>query len=502
MFTQGSTKLTYYLPRNLIIMDCCMDRGLGRDKLNAPNMDYDTPSYLPHPYACQVFIGPVIRHILQQMPSLSKLSLCTDIGVVHGPSWTFLQLALSLPHLRQFEMTGLTFCPVVLPTETLELGDGTCAPLTAFRYEAILTRDRRYALAGEKDALSLVLERIHHSLAALALPSEPAPVTLMSRRHWPSLRELRLRGMRWAEPRTPIVLLFANMPKLRSLSLELAVPDGAAPEAIWPPGLASDTIFPWPELEGLTVANPNPNDELFANLPPCLRSLALPSCPRKCVKEWLWRYERGRHWFPPTLHLISASNLLRILVRCSASGLRSLEVEYSADEREYDLLRHLASSFSSTTSLTFCRYRRSEESVVSVVSCVVYYRRWSLRNSILSQEDIARPLAALTSSQTLCVNMDLEMTPTKTSIGLRIIVCIYERGELDRFKETLEDVAFLLARSLSQSLERVRLWMPSNGEGPVSMNFRVLWDGSGKSGGPRVQRETFTFHEREDVWGF
>ena len=308
--------------------------------------------------------------------------------------------------------------------------------------------------------------------------------------------------MRWAEPRTPLVLLFASTPRLRSLVLELVVPEGAGPEAIWPPGLPVPTAFPWPEFEELTVANPDPNDELFANLPPCLRSLALPSCPRKCVKEWLWRYKRGCHWFPPTFHLMSASNLLRILERCSASGMKSLEIEYSADEREHDLLRHLASSFPSITSLTFYRYRRSEESVVSVVSCVVYYRRWSLRNSILSQEDIARPLAALTSSQTLCVNMDLEMTPTKTSIGLRIIVCIYERGELDRFKETLEDVAFLLARSLSQSLERVRLWMPSNGEGPVSMNFRVLWDGSGKSGGPRVQRETFTFHEREDVWGF
>ena len=133
---------------------------------------------------------------------------------------------------------------------------------------------------------------------------------------------------------------------------------------------------------------------------------------------------------------------------------------------------------------------------------VVHYRRWSLRNFILSQEDIARPLAALTSLRTLYVNMDLETTPTKTSIGLRIAVCIYERGELDRFKETLEDMAFLLARSLSRSLERVSLWMPSNGEGPVSMNFSVLWDGSGKNGGPCIQRETFTFHEREDVWGF
>ena len=128
MSTQSTTKLTYYSHRYLTIMDCCMDRGLGRDKLNTPFMDHDTPSYLPHLYACRVSIGPVIRHILQQMPSLTGVSLSTHLGVVHGPTWTFLRLALSLPRLREFEMIGLTFCPVVLPTETLELEAGACPP--------------------------------------------------------------------------------------------------------------------------------------------------------------------------------------------------------------------------------------------------------------------------------------------------------------------------------------------------------------------------------------
>ena len=333
-------------------------------------MDYDTPSYLPHLYVCRVFVGLVIRHILRGMPLLTKMSLSTHPGVVHGPTWTFLCFALSLPRLREFEMTGLTFCPVVLPTETLEFDAGTCAPLTVFRYEAILACDRRYALSVEQDALSLVLAQVHCTLATFALPREPAPIPLISRCDWLNLRELKLREMRWTEPRTPIILLFANMPKLRSLVLELVVPEGAAPEAIWPSGLPATTAFPWPELEELTVGNPDPNDDLFANLPPCLWSLALPSCPRKCVKEWLWRYERGRHWFPPTFHLISASSLFRILERCWASGLRSLEIEYGADEREYDLLRHLATSFPNIASLAFYRYRRSGELVVSVVSCV------------------------------------------------------------------------------------------------------------------------------------
>lgn len=343
-----------------------MDKTRGRDKLNSPNSLHHIPSHIPHLYVCQAFIGPIIQHILRQMPSLTKLSLRTHVGVVHGPYWAFLRFALSLPRLREFEMTGLTFCPVVLPDESLELEDGTCAPLTAFRYEAILTRDRRYALSVEKDALSLILAKIHRSLATLVLPSEPAPISLMSCLDWPNLRELKLRGMRWPEQGTPLVLLFANMPRLRSLALELRIPDEDNPQAVWPPGLPYDTTFPWPELDELTVANPHPADELFAHLPPGLQALSLPSCPRKCVKEWLWTFERRYSLFPHTFYLPKASDLLGILGRCSASGLGHLEIEYGADEREGDLLRSLATAFPRLSSLTVYRYRRSDETVIDV----------------------------------------------------------------------------------------------------------------------------------------
>ena len=291
------------------------------------------------------------------------------MGVVHGPYWTFLRFALSLPHLREFEMTGLTFCPVVLPDETLELEDGTFAPLTVFRYEAILTRDRTFALSVEKDALSLVLAKIHRTLATLSLPSEPAPISLMSSVDWPNLRELKLRGVRWPQPSTPLVLLFANMPRLQSLVLELRIPDDGDPQAVWPPGLPRGTQFPWPELEELTVANPHPADQLFAHMPPSLRKLALPSCPRKCVEEWLWLCEDLYPLLPHTFYSLKASDLLGVLERTgrSTSRLERLEIEYDADERESDLLRYLAAAFPSLSSLTLYRYRRSNETVIRVV---------------------------------------------------------------------------------------------------------------------------------------
>ncbi|PIL28098.1 hypothetical protein GSI_09749 [Ganoderma sinense ZZ0214-1] len=438
------------------------------------------PSHIPHLYVCEEFLGPVVQRTLRQMPLLTKLSLCTRQGVVHGPYWSFLRFALSLPRLREFEMVGLTFCPVVLPDEPFDLEGGACASLTVFRYEAILTRGRKYAISVEKDALALVLEKTHHSLVILALPSEPAPISLMARLDWPNLRELRLRGMRWSAPRTPLVLLFANMPKLRSLALELRIPDDGDPEAVWPPGLPRGTKLPWPELEHLTVANPHPDDEFFAHLPPGLRTLALPSCPRECARDWLWACENPYCLLAHTFHLLPASRLLDVLKRCSASGLRHLEIEYGADEREHDLLRFLAAAFPGLSSLSIYRYRGSRETVVCV-------------------EDVVRPLASLECLQALTLHPDFETSPMRVVSGMRGGRLVYPTDALERFADILEGAALGIARTLNKSLERVSLWTPSDREGPFSANFSVFRDDC--TNDVRVQRESDTPHEREDVWG-
>ena len=79
---------------------------------------------------------------------------------------------------------------------------------------------------------------------------------------------------------------------------------------------------------------------------------------------------------------------------------------------------------------------------------------------------------------------------------------IYETEALETFTEILEEAALQIARVLDESLERVSLWMPSNGDGPVSANFSVIRDGQEEDGGSlRIEREAFTDHCREDVWG-
>ena len=119
------------------------------------------------------------------------------------------------------------------------------------------------------------------------------------------------------------------------------------------------------------MALPQPGDELFAHLPQGLRTLALPSCPHKCVKEWLWACEGRYSWFPHTFHLLTALDLLGVLERCLTRELTRLEIEYGADERECDLLRYLVIASPGLFSLTLYRYRRREEAVVCVVSSPV-----------------------------------------------------------------------------------------------------------------------------------
>lgn len=76
---------------------------------------------------------------------------------------------------------------------------------------------------------------------------------------------------------------------------------------------------------------------------------------------------------------------------------------------------------------------------------------------------------------------------------------VYEADALEKFADVLEKTALRIALTLNGSLERVGLWMPSNGDGPVSANFSVIRDGP--DGDLCVQRESFTHLDHEDVWG-
>ena len=76
---------------------------------------------------------------------------------------------------------------------------------------------------------------------------------------------------------------------------------------------------------------------------------------------------------------------------------------------------------------------------------------------------------------------------------------VYEADALEKFADVLEKTALRIALTLNGSLERVGLWMPSNGDGPVSANFSVIRNGP--DGDLCIEWEAFTYHNHRDVWG-
>ena len=196
-------------------------------------------------------------------------------------------------------------------------------------------------------------------------------MAVLSATQWPRLRELSLSGefRPDAEYPTPLVSLFSGLPGLRILNLAFALPRGVTRKqlVLWPEGYrrGDESQLPWPDLESLTLSFPDPDDRIFARLPPSLRRLSLRCTPRHCLH--LWEGDKYDHYSSPILY---SSEMLEILTKISAPRLDHLQLEYIADDADGDLLRCIAERFPSVRSLELQRFlaSRDSEEPVSVVS--------------------------------------------------------------------------------------------------------------------------------------
>ncbi|RDX46250.1 hypothetical protein OH76DRAFT_1465503 [Lentinus brumalis] len=345
--------------------------------------DWDNYTPQDSDVICGALESPKLQYVLQNMPYLSAIVVrpIHSHWFGHGLSWDTLCGFLSLPQLSRLVLEHVHICP--RPPDAAALQLQPCTPISSFEYLLPNIRDP-YGRLSETEALDRVLRFLHHSLETLSLPAEPAPIITISSLDWPRLRELRLRGLRWTTPTLPIVGLFARMPNLRVLSLELMEGEGVSATALWPRGFPAS--YPWPYLESLSVSHPDPEDEIYAHLPPTLRTLMLQSWPHQCIRRWQevnYEPDRLRSYSPP----ISSSTLLRVLQRCDSPDLRMLGVEYCSDYTEVSLLSHIASNFPRLTALEFHRYRPNGDAEIPVL-------------------DIARPLASLSALRILKVHLD------------------------------------------------------------------------------------------------
>ncbi len=298
------------------------------------------------------------------MPSLSTVVVCPTYphAFAHGLSWETFCSFLSLPQVSRLIVDWLYICPIPPAAVALQLHSWT--RLTYLEY-IVPTIRQPYSRPSESDALDRVLQFLHSSLETLALPTEPMLMDRIAVLDWPRLRELNLRGLRWTSPESPPVVLFACMPNLRALSLELMEREGASTTALWPPGLPAS--FPWPFLDNLSVSNPDPEDEIYAHLPPTMQTLMLRSWPHQCIRRWQevnHEPEELTPYRPPPC----SSASLRILRRCYTPYLRKLGVEYFSDYAESSFLSYIASTFPYLTTLELHRYRSDPNAEIPVVS--------------------------------------------------------------------------------------------------------------------------------------
>ena len=309
------------------------------------------------------------------MPSLRKISLALSTPeALHGVRWRTLKAILSLPQLEEFSLRWMLFSPVLpddasstFGSDALEIPNPT--HIKPFRYDASPSRVLGWhpvppdsqPFHAEEEMLRLVLSKLHESVEILSLPAHAAPIQSMAQWRWPCLREFTLTGERWMEPRTPLVSLFANTPCLRKAAFELTLVHGQLAEAppLWPRGHRG-AAFPWPDLTHLSLSHPRMEDEVFVHLPATLRSLSLCCCPHKSEKAFLDMYHIMRQYEYPVL---DSSGMLEILRRCRTPRLAHLALEYDADEREWDLLAHLAIAFPLLETLQVHRYRKADASV-------------------------------------------------------------------------------------------------------------------------------------------
>ncbi|KAM5544071.1 hypothetical protein V8D89_002257 [Ganoderma adspersum] len=423
----------------------------------AGTRDWIPLEYAQNPFTCGVVGRSSLEQALRRMPALRSISVLTRQRVIHGLLWATVQMILSLPQIQEVSITGLLLCPFKLPHDDYHLDSFT--PVTSFRYEVFSNRfdgmDTRqdYPFPSEEQVLLLVLSRIHPAVEKLVLSAEPAPLLAMSQWSWPRLRELRLRGSRRSLPPVPYMTLLSAMPNLRSLALELTLvsEECTHTDPLWPPG--SRMPFPWPDLAHLTVAHPDPADELYSHLPPSLRTLSLCCRPHKSEKAWIARrliYTAHAYEYP----VLTSAEMLGILENCYLPSLTRLEIEYEAREGEggeLDLLRALGSMFPQLAWLQIHRYRAASATPSGGDVAAVT----SQMQAVESQDEIGQALSFLSRLHTVCAYLDVPHQPT----CLYRYPIYYDEAEIEEYTKTLRDVAHRLARTIP-SLGTVYLWRP------------------------------------------
>ncbi|KAI0634118.1 hypothetical protein C8Q77DRAFT_1055931, partial [Trametes polyzona] len=318
----------------------------------------------------------------------------------YGVPWEALKLLLRTPQITSITFSDSATFTRVAPfpadafsmTFTLEeLSYPTLIQTVVVKQSMghlVTMSDRREV---KMTCLSPLVLGMRQTARALTLPMETSPLREMACLDWPEMRRLHLGGSfsRDADQWIPTALptLVRRMTNLQHLELTAALP-------IWTtilcPVLGRAPLtgsFELRHLRSLTIAHPDPEDAIFSTELPSLTRLSLRDYPRHYDgRAEPYYYERWRSPIP------SATRVLSMLRRMRPYGLTELELVYSADESDSELLDFVTDRLPMLRHLELHRYRRTSHDIVK-------YR------------DIVRKLSTIPTLVTLRLNLDFEDDP-------------------------------------------------------------------------------------------
>ncbi|TFK79121.1 hypothetical protein K466DRAFT_506108 [Polyporus arcularius HHB13444] len=195
----------------------------------------------------------------------------------------------------------------------------------------------------------------------LTIPMETSPICAMADLSWPKLQDLSIRGRYSSvEQGQALPRFLASLPRLRTLSVTICRRGRSARPPIL--GTSSTSRTTIAGLRSLTVAYPDPDDNIFSIDATHLLHLSLCDAPR----FYHDRSKDDRVWSTFAIPILSSAECLSILRRMNMPALSSLELVYLAGTAGADdeLLSYVAQTFPHLSRLELHRYRANREEVV------------------------------------------------------------------------------------------------------------------------------------------
>ncbi|KAI0643817.1 hypothetical protein C8Q79DRAFT_1012372 [Trametes meyenii] len=322
----------------------------------------------PRPVLCYVYNveeetgippeNPPFWLALEHLPAVRSVTFASASG---GVPWTAILKCLSYPRITSISFRNDSMWTCVPPPAVSPqlLSADTQLGLTELHYvvdewrdvESVMAqRDIQAARTLESSYLRALVPRMSNTAESLTLPIDTAPLTEMSEIDWPRLTALSLTGQ-WIDSASLQALLF-RMPNLRNLSILASQRRGIPHPLVLTEGLKQRL-----RLHSLTIAYPNPEDEIFASVGEELTCLSLRDSPRyylypQCTEDWMLESMETP--------LLTSTDVLSIIRRIPAPRLWKLELVYRADEAEFELLHYLSLAFPLLQQIELHRYRASD----------------------------------------------------------------------------------------------------------------------------------------------